>query len=221
MATQSLELKATSFTLSVLHINTHDISAIAADLDRKLSQAPQFFIGAPLILNLSTIEQHDVNLAALKQLLTDNQLIIVGVTSANDDISKQAKSLGLAVVKSGKQAKNMPAPTKETKIIKQNVRSGQQIYAKNADLIIFGAVGNGAEVIADGSIHIYGALRGKAMAGASGDRNSIIIANSLDAELVSIAGQYWLAEHLQQHCSDQRGCVRLNDETLMVESLPQ
>ena len=221
MAIQSLELKATSFTLSVLHINTHDFNAIAADLDTKLSQAPQFFIGAPLILNLSAIEDHDVDLTALKQLLTDNQLIIVGVTSANESISQQAKSLGLAIVKSGKQAKNMPAPTKETKIIKQNVRSGQQIYAKNADLIIFGAVGNGAEVIADGSIHIYGALRGKAMAGAAGDRNSIIIANSLDAELVSIAGQYWLAEHLQQHCQDQRGCVRLSSDTLMVESLPQ
>ena len=221
MAIQSLELKATSFTLSVLHINTHDFTAIAADLDSKLSQAPQFFLGAPLILNLSAIEQQDIDLAALKKLLTDNQLIIVGVTSANESIASQAKLLGLAVVKSGKQAKNMPAPTKETKIIKQNVRSGQQIYAKNADLIIFGAVGNGAEVIADGSIHIYGALRGKAMAGASGDKQSIIIASSLDAELVSIAGQYWLAEHLQQDCSNQRGCIRLNGETLMVESLPQ
>ncbi|MDO6619298.1 MULTISPECIES: septum site-determining protein MinC [unclassified Shewanella] len=221
MATQSLELKATSFTLSVLHINTHDFNAIAADLESKLSQAPQFFIGAPLILNLSAIEQENINLAALKQLLTDNQLIIVGVTSANESISSQAKLLGLAVVKSGKQAKSMPAPLKETKIVKQNIRSGQQIYAKNADLVIFGAVGNGAEVIADGSIHIYGALRGKAMAGASGDVNSIIIANALDPELVSIAGQYWLAEHLQQNCSDQRGCIRLNGETLMVESLPQ
>lgn len=104
--------------------------------------------------------------------------------------------------------------------MKQNIRSGQQVYAKNGDLIIFGAVGNGAEVIADGSIHIYGALRGKAMAGAAGDSSAVIIAHSLEAELVSIAGQYWLAENLQQHSSDKSGCIRLNGESLIVESLP-
>lgn len=221
MTKQYLELKATSFTLSVLYINNSNLELVALELDKKLAQAPQFFIGAPLVLNLSNIEDNSLNLYDLKVLLNDRKLIIVGITDASSALAEQAKCIGLAIMKSGKQAPKATIPPRNTKIVKQNVRSGQQIYAKDGDLIIFGAVGNGAEVIADGSIHVYGALRGKAMAGASGDNQSVIIANNLDAELVSIAGQYWTADSLQQHCQAQRGCVRLNGESLTVELLPE
>ncbi|MBP8118329.1 MAG: septum site-determining protein MinC [Shewanella sp.] len=220
MSKPSLELKGASFTLSVLHINSSDLQAVMTELDRKLAQAPQFFLGAPLVVNLSAIQHDSLNLSALKDLLISRQLVIVGITGATTVLSKQAKDLGLAIVKAGKQSSTPPPAPRQTKIVKQNIRSGQQVYAKNGDLIIFGAVGNGAEVIADGSIHIYGALRGKAMAGAAGDTSAVIIAHSLEAELVSIAGQYWLAENLQQHSSDKSGCIRLNGESLMVESLP-
>lgn len=220
MSKPSLELKGASFTLSVLHINSSDLQAVMTELDSKLAQAPQFFLGAPLVVNLSAIQHDSLNLSALKDLLISRQLVIVGITGATTVLSKQAKDLGLAIVKAGKQSTTPPPAPRQTKIVKQNIRSGQQVYAKNGDLIIFGAVGNGAEVIADGSIHIYGALRGKAMAGAAGDTSAVIIAHSLEAELVSIAGQYWLAENLQQHSSDKSGCIRLNGESLMVESLP-
>ncbi|MCS6154011.1 septum site-determining protein MinC [Shewanella baltica] len=220
MSKPSLELKGASFTLSVLHINSSDLQAVMTELDSKLAQAPQFFLGAPLVVNLSAIQHDSLNLSALKDLLILRQLVIVGITGATTVLSKQAKDLGLAIVKAGKQSSTPPPAPRQTKIVKQNIRSGQQVYAKNGDLIIFGAVGNGAEVIADGSIHIYGALRGKAMAGAAGDTSAVIIAHSLEAELVSIAGQYWLAENLQQHSSDKSGCIRLDGESLMVESLP-
>ncbi|MGI2065241.1 septum site-determining protein MinC [Shewanella sp. MF08487] len=220
MSKPSVELKGASFTLSVLHINSSDLQAVMHELDSKLAQAPQFFLGAPLVVNLSAIQHDSLNLRDLKDLLISRQLVIVGITGATTVINKQAKDLGLAIVKAGKQSSTPPPAPRQTKIVKQNIRSGQQVYAKNGDLIIFGAVGNGAEVIADGSIHIYGALRGKAMAGAAGDTSAVIIAHSLEAELVSIAGQYWLAENLQQHSSDKSGCIRLNGESLMVESLP-
>lgn len=220
MSKPSVELKGASFTLSVLHINSSDLQAVMHELDSKLAQAPQFFLGAPLVVNLSAIQHDSLNLRDLKDLLISRQLVIVGITGATTVINKQAKDLGLAIVKAGKQSSTPPPALRQTKIVKQNIRSGQQVYAKNGDLIIFGAVGNGAEVIADGSIHIYGALRGKAMAGAAGDTSAVIIAHSLEAELVSIAGQYWLAENLQQHSSDKSGCIRLNGESLMVESLP-
>lgn len=220
MQTPSLELKGSSFTLSVLHINNDDMAVIAAELDAKLAIAPQFFIGAPLVVNLSAIQNNNVDLLGLKEILTSRQLIIVGITSASSELAKQAKSIGLAIVKSGKESSSQPQLPKTTKIVKQNVRSGQQIYAKNGDLIIIGAVGNGAEVIADGSIHIYGTLRGKAMAGAAGDRNAVIMAQKIEAELVSIAGQYWLTENLQQNGAAPSGCIRLEGESLTVESLP-
>lgn len=221
MPKPSLELKGSSFTLSVLHINSSDLSQITSELDKKLAQAPHFFIGAPLVVNLSAITSDDFDLRGLKELLVSRQLIIVGITDASAALSAQAKNHGLALIKAGKQTQTLPPPPRQTKILKQNIRSGQQVYAKDGDLIIFGAVGNGAEVIADGSIHIYGALRGKAMAGAAGDRNAVIIAHAMEAELVSIAGQYWLTENLQQHCTTKSNCIRLDGESLIVESLPQ
>ncbi|MDB2387053.1 septum site-determining protein MinC [Shewanella sp.] len=220
MQTPSLELKGSSFTLSVLHINSQDLAVIATELDSKLAIAPQFFIGAPLVVNLSAIQSRDFDLLGLKEILTHRQLIVVGITSASPTINTMAKSMGLAIIKSGKSASNQPQLPKTTKIVKQNVRSGQQVYAKNGDLIIVGAVGNGAEVIADGSIHIYGTLRGKAMAGAAGDKNAVIVAHKIEAELVSIAGQYWLTEHLQQNEAAKSGCIRLEGDSLTVESLP-
>ncbi|GGI73193.1 putative septum site-determining protein MinC [Shewanella hanedai] len=220
MQTPSLELKGSSFTLSVLHINQVDLEKVTIELDSKLSIAPQFFIGAPLVVNLSLIKDPEYNLTALKDLLVSRQLVIVGITAAIDAISAQAKSLGLAIIKSGKQSQTQPQLPKTTKIVKQNVRSGQQIYAKNSDLVIVGTVGNGAEVIADGSIHIYGNLRGKAMAGASGDKHAVIIARSLEAELVSVAGQYWLAENIQLNSTTKSGCIRLEGESLTIEALP-
>lgn len=220
MSKPSLELKGATFTLSVLHINSSDLNAVMAELDSKLAQAPQFFLGAPLVVNLSAIQDSQFNLAGLKELLLSRQLVIVGITGAITVLCNQAKTLGLAIVKAGKQTATPPPAPRQTKVLKQNIRSGQQVYVKNGDLIIFGAVGNGAEVIADGSIHIYGALRGKAMAGAAGDTTAVIIAHSLEAELVSIAGQYWLAENIQQHSSNRSGCIRLNGESLIVESLP-
>ncbi|OEG72191.1 septum site-determining protein MinC [Shewanella colwelliana] len=219
MQKPSLELKGSSFTLSVIHINHTDLAAVANELDSKLAIAPQFFIGAPLVVNLGAITDANYNLAGLKDLLISRQLVIVGVTSATTALIKQAKALGLAIIKSGKQSETQPQLPKTTKIVRQNVRSGQQIYAQNGDLIIVGAVGNGAEVIADGSIHIYGNLRGKAMAGANGDKNAVIIAQSLDAELVSIAGQYWLTENLQAHATSKSGCIRLAGDALTAETL--
>jgi septum site-determining protein MinC len=215
-----LELKGSSFTLSVLHVNSTDLPLLLQELDKKLAQAPQFFIHAPLVLNFSAINGEAIDLAKLQQTMADRQLILVGVSGADAQQQQQAESLGIAHLKMGKQNPLPPPAPRVCKIVKQNIRSGQQIYAKGGDLVIFGAVSNGAEVIADGSIHIYGTLRGKAMAGASGDNNAVIIAKTLDAELVSIAGQYWLAENLQQHGAKSSGCIRLNGESLIVETLP-
>ncbi|WP_417762650.1 septum site-determining protein MinC [Shewanella sp.] len=217
-----LELKGSSFTLSVLHINSKDLDRLLTELDAKLAQAPQFFVNAPLVLNLAKVADDMPDLEALKQALRQRNLFVVGVTGiAKADM---AAALKLPLIKSGKDRQSAPAKTavlpRTTKIVKQNVRSGQQIYAANADLIVFGAVSNGAEVIADGSIHIYGTLRGKAMAGAQGDNHAVIIAKTLSAELVSIAGNYWLSDNIQEHTNGSGACVRLDGESLIIEALP-
>ena len=107
----------------------------------------------------------------------------------------------------------------ETKVVEQNIRSGQQIYVKGADLIIKGTVGAGAEVIADGNIHIYGSLRGKAIAGAGGDSSKKIYCYNMQAELISIAGNYWLSESLQGEFWGKSACISLQDGQLVLAEL--
>jgi len=108
-----------------------------------------------------------------------------------------------------------------TMIIDKPLRSGQRIYARHADLIVMGVVSHGAEVIADGNIHVYGPLRGKAMAGARGDTKARIYTTRLEAELVAVAGVYrTLATALSPDIQDKPALIRLDGEKLLVEPLP-
>ena len=108
------------------------------------------------------------------------------------------------------EEEKQPAPAADdhaprpTLVINSPVRTGQQVYAKNADLIVMGMVSEGAEVIADGNIHVYAPLRGRALAGESGDKTARIFVQSMQAELVSVAGIYRVFEqnlppHLHKH----------------------
>jgi septum site-determining protein MinC len=103
--------------------------------------------------------------------------------------------------------------------VRQNIRSGQQVYAKDTDLIVLGSVGHGAEVIADGNIHVYGTLRGRAIAGAKGDKNAKIYCQNLRAELVSISGNYMMSEALQAQLWDQPANISLAEEKIVVSEL--
>ncbi len=214
-----VELKGSTFTMSVLHIKTTHIPSIVASLEQKAAQAPQFFIGLPLVLELSAIAHNNIDLKQLKSELSLRHFVVVGIIKSSNMMNQQAKSIGIATLthKAVNQKPVMQAKPRGTKVVHKNIRSGQQIYAAQSDLVIFGSVSNGAEVIADGSIHIYGTLRGKAMAGAEGNASSCIITQSLEAELISIAGQYWLSESLLQY--EQIGkscCVALNGESLSL-----
>ena len=105
----------------------------------------------------------------------------------------------------------------KTTVHKFPVRSGQQLTAEG-DLVIFGLVSTGAEVLAGGSIHIYGPLRGRALAGIKGDTEATISCLSLEAELVAIAGEYKLFENSEQHCK-QASLIQLDDGRLNIDSL--
>ncbi|MFC5579702.1 septum site-determining protein MinC [Rhodanobacter terrae] len=100
-----------------------------------------------------------------------------------------------------------------------SVRSGQQVYARDRDLIVIGAIANGAEVIADGNIHIYGSLRGRAMAGAQGDQKARIFVSDFRAELVAIAGQYRVFEKIPGDLEGQSVQCWLDGEKLMIAKL--
>jgi septum site-determining protein MinC len=99
------------------------------------------------------------------------------------------------------------------------VRSGQQVYAKNGDLIVLSQTSAGSEVMADGSIHVYGPLRGRVLAGVKGDKTARIFCRSLEAELIVIAGCYQLLDESKTDLKGKPAMIRLEDEKLIIESL--
>ena len=112
-----------------------------------------------------------------------------------------------------------PAPASRNKLVTQPVRSGQQIYAPDGDLILMAAISAGAEVLADGNIHIYGILRGRALAGVKGNAKARIFCQSLEAELVSIAGCYRVIEQPEVELLGKPVHIFLSDNRLIIEPL--
>ncbi|OUR83880.1 septum site-determining protein MinC [Colwellia psychrerythraea] len=219
MADASIEFKGTSFTLSVLHLKTSTLADIRADLVKKVAQAPDFFYLVPVVVS---IEQLDcsVDYQAVKTLIEEFNFTFVGFTGSVDkEQRKLIRELGFSFVNttrvdtSKKAAIAEEALATETKVTpaipecnlytdkvhRGQIRSGQQLYAKDQNLVVIGSVSAGAEVIADGNIHVYGSLRGRAIAGAKGHHKAQIYCQNLEAELVSINGNYWLSESMEQH----------------------
>lgn len=118
------------------------------------------------------------------------------------------------------EAPGFPELAPAAMVINRPLRSGQRIYARNTDLIVIGVVSQGAEVIADGNIHVYGPLRGKAMAGARGDASARIFTTQLDPELLAIAGVYRVIEtQLDKALHNQPTIVQLDGDTLRITAL--
>lgn len=219
MADASIEFKGTSFTLSVLHLRTPALADIRADLVKKVAQAPDFFYLVPLVVSIEKLTS-PVDYQAIKALIEEFNFTFVGFTgSVEKEQRKLIRELGFSFVNTAKTklpektviaekieatevkaiAPTPPSPLYTDKVHRGQIRSGQQIYAKDQNLVIIGSVSAGAEVIADGNIHVYGSLRGRAIAGAKGHHKAQIYCQNLEAELVSINGNYWLSESMEQH----------------------
>lgn len=115
--------------------------------------------------------------------------------------------------------RDAPLGFQATKVVRQPVRSGQRVYARGGDLIVLAAVGDGAEVLADGNIHVYGPLRGRAIAGIEDKENAHIFCQSLEASLVSIGGVYMLDEDMRSNYWQDSVHIHLDNENLHIEKL--
>lgn len=227
VATTQVQFKGKMFSLTVLHIQGNDMRQIEQQLQKFIQQAPKMFEHAPIIIDLEA--QAEINLLALTQLLRQHKLLPIGIISADTIRQQAAIQLGLALFPSTKSQRTATSvePTvkpqttaaKPTKVIYQPVRSGQQIYAKDADLIVIAGVSHGAEVVADGNIHIYGTLHGRAIAGANGNQQARIFCRKLDAELISIAGIYQLSDDFLSRQSEMPMQVYLENEKLYLAEL--
>ncbi|PSW18739.1 septum site-determining protein MinC [Photobacterium sanctipauli] len=216
---KTAELKGGSFTLSALHLVDGDITKAADFLKQKVEQAPNFFAAAPVVIDISQADS-SIDFALLQQSVKHAGMIPVGISGCKDvDKQQEAKDAGFAIMNAARQAKAAEPVMQPTKIIRTPVRSGQQIYAKNCDLVVMNHVSAGAEIIADGCIHIYGTLRGRAIAGANGQQNATIFCQNLQSELVSIAGNYWLSDKIQDEFWGKNVVVSLAENNLNIEHM--
>ncbi len=207
----AVEIKGSVFTLLVLRLRRYELAAIESELVGRIAQSKTFFEYAPVVLDLEYLgdENELLNFPELCQLLRRLNLVPVGVRQGSERQHAAAVDAGLALLKGGSIRETVVTETKhrgtgegvkqvvvpsKALVVEQPVRSGQQIYAHGGDLIVLAPVNAGAEIIADGNIHIYAPLRGRALAGVLGDSSARIIAQSMEAELVSIAGHYQIFE---------------------------
>ncbi len=219
IASMAFQLKGGMFTLTTLQLYSADLTMLQAQLQEKVQQAPNFFNGAPIVLDLRITNQ-TLDFSELKNVLKGLNLIAVGIKNATPDQTQEALRCGFAVLRDSTPVPPQPPPKiAHSKIIIEPVRTGQQIYAPDGDLIVINQVSPGAELIADGNIHVYGALRGRALAGINGNLHARIFCQSLEAELVSIAGSYKLSEDIERQAWKIAAQIYIKDDRLQINTL--
>ncbi|WP_039056580.1 septum site-determining protein MinC [Enterobacter sp. Bisph1] len=230
MSNTPIELKGSSFTLSVVHLHDAKPEVIRQALEDKIAQAPAFLQHAPVVVNVSALEGA-VNWSALLNTISATGLRVVGISGCKDATLKaEIERAGLPLLAEGKDKtpRNaapepapvaVAAPVTKTRLIDTPVRSGQRVYAPHCDLIVTSHVSAGAELIADGNIHVYGMMRGRALAGASGDKEAQIFCSHLTPELVSIAGEYWLSDKIPAEFYGKAARLQLANDALTIQPL--
>ena len=216
--------KANFLPCTIFQLLQYDLSLIEQQLITTIRRAPQFFLGLPVVLDLDKLQSLSatIDFSKLKHILTTHGLIPIGIHGGNQDQQKIAIHHGLSILSVGKLAQSEANKKKTdsksstpTKIITTTVRSGMQIYARDGDLVVVAAVSPGAELFADGNIHVYGPLRGRALAGVQGNIQARIFCRALEAELVSIAGYYLTKDDIPP-LSKADGMVKVYLEDLKV-----
>ena len=216
----TFEIKSANLPLVALLLKSTDLAALQRELALRFGDIPDFFDQDALLIDLSPLQvdsgsHTDIDFPALIGLLRHYRLLPMAVKGGSSAQLAAALAAGLAAVpdaqllgNKAKAAVEVSAPIESpvasapplngqlsALIIDKPLRSGQQVYARGRDLVVLAMVNAGAEVIADGHIHVYAPLRGKAMAGARGNTDARIFALALEAELLSIAGVYRTSEN--------------------------
>ena len=216
----SFEIKSANLPLVALRLKSPDMSVLARDMAQQFGDMPDFFEHDPLVIDLSPLEAPafagaTLDFSTLVGMLRHYQLAPIAFKGGTPALAEAARAAGLTAAADAQvlQARTqafaaetalpaealtplaatatvLAAPSLGALIVDKPLRSGQQIYARGRDLVMLAMVNAGAEVIADGSIHVYAPLRGKAIAGARGNVDARIFTLALDAELLSIAGVY-------------------------------
>jgi len=219
---QTIHLQNTALSVIVLKIFTDDIQQVKYDLNERVEDHQDEFIGKAVVIEPKIELEDPTFIALLVEFLYQLEMMPVGIKTEDESMFLQAEYAGLAIISeefsektSSQGTISEPVQEKETNqtaLTVENVRSGQQVYAKNRDLIILGSVNAGAEVISDGNVHIYGKIKGKVFAGVSGLKTAKIFAYNFDPEMVVIAGLYQLSEDIEDYYKQGFVEISLNEK---------
>jgi septum site-determining protein MinC len=214
----SFKIKGSLTPVMIMMIYHENLSNIEYQLRSQINIAPKMFEGAAMILDFCNFESSSINLSGLKKILFKNKIQLLGIKNANEEITEKAKLCQINILANTKirSEEKKEKPKVKTKYHKKHVRSGQQIYAENSDLVILGNVSAGAEIIADGTIHVYGTLNGRAVAGAKGDIEANIFAAKFNAELVAISGIF---KTFENSCYDSTVHIFVLEDTIHCEEI--
>ncbi|MGK2922991.1 MAG: septum site-determining protein MinC [Methyloceanibacter sp.] len=198
-----------------------------AEADAWLSRSPGFFAAKPVVVDVSRLLLTKGKLATLVADLGSRGIRVMGLLGADpawvDDDLPPVLAPGRAIDpettrEKAPAAQAPPEPAPSSRVIDTHVRSGQTVF-QDGDLTIIGSVSSGAEIVATGSIHIYGALRGRVLAGADGNQAAHIFCRRLAAELVAIDGYYRMAEDLPPSLLEKPAHAWLKDGILTIKAL--
>lgn len=234
-----IRLKGRSFLALVLTPEM-PLDGWLARLDDLAARSVGFFLNRPIVLDLENLEIERPQLVQLLQDLTSRGVWITGFEGARPSLlgpgmppamrgGQPAADFDLEAVEAEKPVKPVARPAAAatpqlvkavpSMIVSEPVRSGQSIYFPDGDVTVIGSVASGAEVVAGGSIHVYGALRGRAMAGTAGNANARIFCRKMEAELVAIDGLYKTAEDMETRLRGQAVQLWLDGDYMMAETL--
>lgn len=234
-----LEFKSTSLTIPVLLLTSNDLDVIDQQLKAKVDQAPEFFKNSPLLIDLQKLNSQSlaISIADIIEILKKHGFMPIGIRSGNEQQNADILALQLPVhsphgqstpLSAKEHSKTLPTPSVEevaepepkleNKLITHPIRSGQRVYAKG-DLVVTATVSAGAEIMAEGNIHVYGSLRGRALAGVLGNTESRIFCSDLQAELISIAGIYRISDDLDKSLQHKPVQVILDKQSLIIKDI--
>ncbi|WP_417284979.1 septum site-determining protein MinC [Comamonas sp.] len=229
----SFDLKSAQLPVLSMVLRETNVHALIDDLAKRLVDDPDFFDNDPVLIDLSHVADaaEEIDFSALVAALRAHRTVPVAVRGGNEKQMADAHALGLTAAPDIVPARRVepeirevevpvevPAPLADAVIVDKPLRSGQRVYAKGTDIVVLAMVSYGAEVIADGNVHVYAPLRGRAVAGASGNTQARIFSTCMEAQLLSIAGIYRTIEtDLPPELAGKAAKVHLEGEKIIIE----
>ena len=195
-----------------------------ADIDATLARSPGFFVGKPVVLDLSSVELSRAAIAHLVVSLEKKNIRVLGIEGVDATLLTPTMPPLLTggrqcAVREIEPEKPEVKPPPTSLLLDNPVRSGQSVVFPDGDITILGSVGSGAEIVAGGSIHVYGTLRGRAMAGVNGNSAARIYCQRIEAELLAIDGYYQTAEELDAALRNRPAQAWLEGDIMRITPL--